>query len=116
VEHRREDLQFWWEGEVRCIFPPKLEILVGGMTAGPGETPPAGGGFVAILLAEGTWDAALLAERLAPDVVLQGPSSNRKARALVAQQQAGLAQAGLAVDPPGRVPGMRSRWGSGEIS
>jgi hypothetical protein len=53
VEHRREDLQFWWEGEVRCIFPPKLEILVGGMTAGPGETPPAGGGLAAVLLAEG---------------------------------------------------------------
>src|SRR4030095_13472903 len=39
VEHRREDLQFWWEGEVHCIFPPKLEILVGGMTAGAMRDP-----------------------------------------------------------------------------
>jgi hypothetical protein len=39
VEHRREDLQFWWEGEVRCIFPPKLEILVGGTTAGARRDP-----------------------------------------------------------------------------
>jgi hypothetical protein len=24
----REDPEFWWEGAVRCTFPPKLEILV----------------------------------------------------------------------------------------
>jgi hypothetical protein len=73
VEHDREDLQFWWESEVRCIFPPKLEILVGGMTAGARRNPSRRRWVAPGCWRKDAWDAALLAEPLALDVVLQGP-------------------------------------------